>query len=172
MESLSRAISAAREWELGQTSTTPLKPTKPPATPPASDSIILRTDAAWRVVSLTAWLGWIISIQEDTLQFTQLVLQVHSPLMGEALAMRAGLAKCKELGFQNIRCESDSKLLINSINHGNSLPELYGAVTDILCTATVFNSVSFVWISRDKNMAADLLAKQCLSVGVEVSTPP
>lgn len=92
IESLSRAISAAREWELGQTTHATIIATKPPATPPQiANSVLLRTDAAWWVDSLTAGLGWIILKPNDTLQFTRVVSQVHSPLMGEALAMRSAL---------------------------------------------------------------------------------
>ncbi|KAL0796995.1 hypothetical protein Bca101_068372 [Brassica carinata] len=143
----------------------------PPVSPLNADIIPLRTDAAWRADSLTAGLGCIISRPVETLHFTEVVQQVHSALMGEALAMRMAILKCNELGLQNIRCESDSKLLINSINNGNSIPELYGVVADILRISANFVSIVFVWISRKKNMAADLLAKQCLNVGVEHDAP-
>ncbi|KAJ4889739.1 hypothetical protein Rs2_29487 [Raphanus sativus] len=146
MDVLSKAISAAREWERGQTIRPPPSTTKHPlpiVPLPNADTIILRTDPAWQVSSLTAGMGcisfkkkeWVASSQEQGNHFSSLELR-------------------------------------NSINNGNSLPELYGVVADILCTSTSFVSIAFVWISRENNMAADLLAKQCLSVGVEQCAPP
>ncbi|KAF3540476.1 hypothetical protein F2Q69_00018600 [Brassica cretica] len=95
---------------------------------------------------MTAGLGWIITRQGESLSFSGIMKQVHSPLMGEALAMRSSFLKCKELGIRQIKCESDSRLLINSINNGNSLPQLYGVVADILCFWTGFDSISLGWI--------------------------
>lgn len=132
--------------------------------PQAHLSTVLRSDAAWRAESTAAGLGWTISKHEETLEFAGRELQVFSPLMGEALALRVGLRKCRELGICELNCQSDSKMLINSINNGNALPEVYGVVADILCIATEFVSISFAWISREKNRAADVLAKQSLNV--------
>lgn len=121
---------------------------------------VLRSDAAWRVDSTVAGLGWTISTQEELREYSGLKHQVFSP----ALALRAGLEKCREMEICQVKCESDSKLLINSIKNGNALTELYGVVTDILCIANEFASISFAWISRENNRAADVLAKQSLNV--------
>ncbi|KAG2279501.1 hypothetical protein Bca52824_050721 [Brassica carinata] len=101
----------------------------------------------WRVDSMTAGLGWIITRQGESLSFSGIMKQVHSPLMGEALAMRSAFLKCKELGIRQIN--------------------LYGVVADILCFWTGFDSISLGWILREKNKAADMLAKQSLFVCVE-----
>ena len=164
MDSLSRAITAAREWEAAQV---PQQKSSQRSSIPCMQpqtATVLRSDAAWRVDSTVAGLGWTISTQEELREYTGLEQQVFSPLMGEALALRAGLEKCREMGIYQVKCESDSKLLINSIKNGNALPELYGVVADILCIANEFASISFVWISRENNRAADVLAKQSLNV--------
>lgn len=110
--------------------------------------------------STVAGLGWTISTHEKSREYMGLELQVFSPLMGEAIVLRAGLKKCREMRFYQVKCESDSKMLINSIKNGNALPELYSVVADILCIANEFDSISFAWISRENNRAADVLAKQ------------
>lgn len=75
------------------------------------------------------------------------------------LALQESLQKCKDLGVKNLNMESDSKNLINNILNNKAIPELYGVVADILLLSSVFDYVSFKWISREDNSAADLLAK-------------
>ncbi|KAG5393667.1 hypothetical protein IGI04_023630 [Brassica rapa subsp. trilocularis] len=55
--------------------------------------------------------------------------------------------------------ESDSSQLIKAVNSGNCVPELDGVVADILSFASIFEFISFVWISRERNGQADMLAK-------------
>lgn len=52
----------------------------------------------------------------------------------------------------------DTELHTNVMN-----TELYRIVADINALVSAFNSVSFRWISREKNKVADLLAKKCLA---------
>lgn len=58
--------------------------------------------------------------------------------------------------------ESDSAQLIKIINSGSGSPELRGIVSDILACIPEFHFVCFVWIPREKNTDADLLAKDAL----------
>lgn len=59
----------------------------------------------------------------------------------------------------NLKCEADSKLLINSIKNGTLYQSVYGVAVDILCIANYFDSISFGWIYRKENIAADMLAE-------------
>lgn len=123
---------------------------------------MLRTDAAWKESTLTAGFGWVTLSAGTTSSYAETNEHVYSPLMGDALALRRALKYCREKQVPHIHCESDSTLLINSIKHGNSIPEIYRVVADILIMASDFSSCSFAWIPRENNRNADLLAKQIL----------
>ncbi|WZY68165.1 hypothetical protein YC2023_000405 [Brassica napus] len=165
-ETLSKAIAQAREWTSAQIKEQ-VTPKKFLADPPLQrDCITVNTDAAWKVSNQEAGLGWIITNPWGLESFSKAESHVGSALCAEALAMREALVKCKELGMKRIICKSDSAQLITSINKGEPAPEVYGIISDVLDLSAYFDVISFIWISREKNKAADLVAKQCL-VGVE-----
>uniref|UniRef100_A0A0D3B6R4 RNase H type-1 domain-containing protein n=2 Tax=Brassica oleracea TaxID=3712 RepID=A0A0D3B6R4_BRAOL len=126
---------------------------------PSQVDSILKTDAAWSVSASRAGLRWIISRNANTTTYSRIENNVSSPLMAESLAMREAIQTCRDLGIMKLRVESDSKIIINSVLNDNSVPELYGVVTDILLISSAFKSVCFKWILRENNYAADLLAK-------------
>ncbi|KAG2288002.1 hypothetical protein Bca4012_031139 [Brassica carinata] len=72
--------------------------------------------------------------------------------------------KCRELSIPRIRCEADSSQLVKALNSDSTFAELYGIISDIRSISSSFESVSFSWISRERNKIADSLAKQALSV--------
>ncbi|KAF3551099.1 hypothetical protein DY000_02005193 [Brassica cretica] len=111
-----------------------------------------------------AGIGWIIKQAECTQSFQNTSSFVTSPLMAEGLAMRDAIRKCKELGIWRFRCESDSTQLIKALNSKMEPPELYGIIADIRLDCTTFDSVSFIWIPRLRNVDADRLAKQALNL--------
>ncbi|KAG5390648.1 hypothetical protein IGI04_032189 [Brassica rapa subsp. trilocularis] len=65
--------------------------------------------------------------------------------------------------LRRICCESDSSLLIKALHTNVMSMEIYGIVADINELILAFDSVSFRWISREKNMEADMLTKNCLA---------
>lgn len=73
--------------------------------------------------------------------------------------------KCKEMELTRLHCCSDSATLIKAINSEETPPELYGIISDIESICRSFDQISFSWISRGQNNAADKLAKQCLVEG-------
>ena len=83
--------------------------------------------------------------------------------MAEGLALREAVSTCQDLGVILVRFESDSALLIKCINLDSVFIELHSIVSDVLAFASEFQSVSFVWIPREKNMVADSLAKLALN---------
>lgn len=92
--------------------------------------------------------------------------------MAEGLAIREALLKCQELGISRIRCASDSATLVKILNLELQNSEFYGVVSDILSLANSFEIISFVWISRERNVVADGLAKQILYVELAINVPP
>lgn len=123
---------------------------------------MINTDAAWRATTQTDGLGWVIKGQGNTSEYTLAERFVGSALMAEGLALREALVKCRELGIPHLRCEADSAQLIKAINTKEVPTELYGIVSDICNLFDFFGEISFSWILREKNCAADKLAKLCL----------
>lgn len=64
---------------------------------------------------------------------------------------------CQRQDLRKLRFEVDSKQLVTSLNLGSSVAEIHSVVSDILNLSAEFESVSFVWISREKNLMADSL---------------
>ena len=88
---------------------------------------------------------------------------VSSSLIAEGLALREALFYCIAKGLRAVKCESDSLQLIRALNEETPISEIYGIIADILNLVVAFDYVSFVWIPRSENKAADALAKQALS---------
>ncbi|KAG5388390.1 hypothetical protein IGI04_029931 [Brassica rapa subsp. trilocularis] len=162
-DSLTKVIVMAREWQDGQVKLSKAHKKRLPQQGSASDTI-LRSDAAWNVVTARAGLGWVLTHNDISSSYSLVENNVLSPLMAEGLALREALQTCKEVGIMNLRVESDSKILINCVLNDTSVPELYGVLADILILSTFFDSVCFNWIPREENYAADLLAKHVLGV--------
>ena len=95
---------------------------------------------------------------------------VPSPLVAEALALRAGLIDAVELELPKLRMLSDNSTLIRAINNDAQVKEIFGIVKDIQELSSVFVEISFAHIRRSSNVEADRLAKVALSVSV-VSNP-
>ncbi|CAH8291571.1 unnamed protein product [Eruca vesicaria subsp. sativa] len=76
--------------------------------------------------------------------------------------MRSALKCCKERGIKTLHCLSDSAQLIKAVNNGESYPELYGIVSDVIAISCFFDELSFSWVSRERNREADSLAKLCM----------
>lgn len=52
--------------------------------------------------------------------------------------------------------------MVKIVNSESGPPEFYGVISDIVSISSVFESVCFVWIPREKNSMADKLAKEAL----------
>jgi len=161
---LTKAIVAAKEWQNAQTREVKQHQPRRQTEPPPCYGVVVQTDAAWIENSRMAGIGWIIKQAECTQSFQNTSSFVTSPLMAEGLAMRDAIRKCKELGIWRFRCESDSTQLIKALNSKMEPPELYGIIADIRLDCTTFDSVSFIWIPRLRNVDADRLAKQALNL--------
>ncbi|WZY78416.1 hypothetical protein YC2023_024800 [Brassica napus] len=109
-DNLSNALAAAREWNACQQTEAPMKRALPPAPTAATNSALIKTDAAWNENLMVAGLGWTVESQQGTSSYSIPTHHVRSPLAAEALALREALGKCQELGLSRIRIESDSAI--------------------------------------------------------------
>lgn len=104
-EAISRAISAAKDWQNAQCQDEPKKPSQRKIEDVPHYDTVLQTDAAWTETTGTAGLGWAIKTARETQRFSSSTTFVISPLMAESLAMREAIKKSKELGIRRLRCE-------------------------------------------------------------------
>lgn len=163
-DTLSMALNLAREWESKREDETTRKPLAPlPAPQFPSGTVTIRSDAAWTPERTTAGLGWVIFSPEAQRPFSKRVNFVSSALVAEGLALLKAVRSGVSEEHRMVAFESDSAQLIRAINSGEGISELYGVIEDILSFASVFELVSFSWISREKNVQADRLAKLALN---------
>ncbi|XP_056850981.1 uncharacterized protein LOC130500236 [Raphanus sativus] len=108
--------------------------------------------------------GWILHIPwlEEEIRGSSLEVHVASPLMAEALAVREALQQAKLLHIPNICLKSDNQVLVKALISKQHPVELYGINLDIENLSSCFSSVSFSYVSRNLNSAADSLAKAAL----------
>ncbi|KAF3584179.1 hypothetical protein F2Q69_00030794 [Brassica cretica] len=163
-ETLSKAITLAREWGACKAKAPATTHGLSPPTRTPSNCVVIKSNAAWNESSNIAGLGWIVKAHNRASSFSCLAHYVRTPLAAEALALREAIWKCRELGLTRIKCESECAELVKAINKKMSLAGLYGILADIQDVALSFECISFVWIFRSKNIDTDLLAKQVLSV--------
>lgn len=76
--------------------------------------------------------------------------------------MKACLSQAASAGLKDVICISDSKGLIDLIIRNKSVIALRRILHDISVLSHSFNSISFVFVSRVCNEAADRLAKSTL----------
>ncbi|CAG7874788.1 unnamed protein product, partial [Brassica rapa] len=121
-------------------------------------------DAAWRISDKAAGCSWILHKpgERDTISGTSTELCVASPLMAEALAVREALLHAKARHLSNICLKSDNQVLVKALNSKQHPVELYGFNLDIEKLSSSFSSITFAYVPRTLNSAADALAKTAL----------
>ena len=87
-----------------------------------------------------------------------------SSMEAELLAIERGISLAKTKGWNRIIVEGDCKPIMEALQKGNSSPDwkLTPVLEDIRSKASNSNC-SFAWINRDRNLAADALAKWAAS---------
>ena len=116
----------------------------------------------WNPRGTAAGLGWVIHSPSGIRTFKCSTSQVTSAPMAEALALLEAVKAGTREELKVVCFEADSSQLIDALNSGSCIPELYGILADIISFASIFKFVSFVWISRERNGQADMLAKTAL----------
>ncbi|XP_024009950.1 uncharacterized protein LOC112085153 [Eutrema salsugineum] len=165
-DTITKAITDAREWQLAQTPEPGNNPSHSSAPTPLHQpgSIVCFTDGAWRADIKTAGIGWIL-FEEGGSEITKnrsTIPFVNSPLIAEALAIREALNHGLLLGLTSIKIKSDAQLLIRAINMHEQIKEIYGLLFDIHALASLYSSSSFYFILRSENSRADAFVKLSL----------
>lgn len=135
---------------------------------PSRDPAVItcKSDAAFDKNSNQAGLAWILTASNGSRlnQGSMVQDSVNSPLVAEALALRSGILSAVNLEISKLHMLSDNETLIRAITNDKQISEIFGIVQDIQMIATVFVEITFNHISRLRNVDADLLAKQTLSI--------
>nr|VDD45605.1 unnamed protein product [Brassica oleracea] len=165
-ETITKAITEAREWILLQESPpnpSPSHPNRNLDPQPRTAQIHLYTDATWNLTTENAGLGWIFDVAGSITSFSATAGSVTSPLMAETLAMRKAIISAHDRGLDSILILSDSQVLVTLINNRSRNLEIAGIINDIYLLACLFNSISFKFIPREVNVMADSMAKQAMN---------
>lgn len=178
LETLTKAICLAREWQEAQVhgkvqdSTTPAPNRRINATNTFA-GVSVYTDASWKEGSNNAGLGWIFTDHLGSIIIKESKLEefLSSPLMAESLAIREALLQARRQGYSTLTVFLDAQTLVRAINDGKPLKELFGIIHDILQLSLEFSVISFVYISRLNNTAADALAKGALIASSSTQLP-
>ncbi|KAF3547519.1 hypothetical protein DY000_02000785 [Brassica cretica] len=124
------------------------------------------SDGAWDNATGRGGMGWIIQNQEGAtlLQGSSHRCYVASAMVAEALAMKEAISSATNAGFTDLLCLTDCKSLTDLITVNSSVTAIQGILHDVDVMSRYLNSISFSFIPRIKNKAADRLAKAGLVV--------
>ncbi|KAG5377087.1 hypothetical protein IGI04_041683, partial [Brassica rapa subsp. trilocularis] len=111
-----KAIRMAKEWTNAQEHLVKSQKKIPSCTPIPLNCSLMRSDAAWRVASQLAGLGWTIRREGEEVASFSSDSSVNSALVAEAMAMRQAVKESWILGHKRMRCEADSDQLIKALN--------------------------------------------------------
>lgn len=170
MEVATKALTAAREWDLAQI--TQKKPigaqhsNRNHRAPIQNSRTTTKCyiDAAWDASTGRAGLAWVIKDLSSGFQESdsQTADCVSSPLVAEALALRLGLKIAASKGISQILFLSDCSTLTRVISSKSQIKEIFGILKDIDQISSAFACSCFSHISHSQNRDADYLAKQAL----------
>lgn len=135
-ETSTKGLIAAKEWNLAQqkaqTHTLPTQ-TERAAGSSTRPVVTCNTDVAWDKERKRAGLAWTISGPSFARPMEKTLIEefVGSPLVAEALAVRAALLTAIELGITNLKLHTDCTTLLRAINGKSQHKEIIGVVSDI-----------------------------------------
>ncbi|CAE6073291.1 unnamed protein product [Arabidopsis arenosa] len=171
LESLSKAITDAKDWLSAQSKKLPPVSSSATAHSRMNGSTLsisgmsCRSDGAWRKDLQAAGLGWTSSVPPGiTSHHSALCENVSSPLMAESLACRAAIMDAIDSGATHLLLESDCLQLVGAINAQSIILEIHGIISDIFLCVNSLSSFTCRFIPRSANVVADTLAKHCLSL--------
>lgn len=112
------------------------------------------TDGAWDPVSRMSGHGWLFTNPEGASVVHHFSNRSHvaSPLVAEALAVKAALLDAVDNDFTQLNLFSDSKSLVNLLNSTSHTLELQSLLFDIRVLSRRFDSISFSFIPRAGNV--------------------
>ncbi|KAH0976730.1 hypothetical protein GBA52_026449 [Prunus armeniaca] len=137
------------------------------ASPPPG-LVKLNCDGAWEAQTGRGGVGWVL--RDGIGCFISAGgygdLRCASVLMAEAEAIREGLTRCLEVGFDKVAVESDSLGLIKMLNQEVAVNlEIEGILFDIQCLIQSVNRVEFLYAPRLCNQAAHKVAAHAFRSG-------
>lgn len=155
----------------------PIKPpiVTSPATPHAQNtrplpilkqnSNMMFSDGAWDPVTGRAGMGWLIKNRSGAtlLQGSSNRSFLASSMVAEALAMKDAISSAINAGFKDLLCVTDCKSLADLITGNSSVTAIQGILYDIGILSRSLNSISYSFVPRFNNEAADSLAKSALA---------
>ncbi|CAA7020449.1 unnamed protein product [Microthlaspi erraticum] len=162
-DTMSKAIREAIEWQQAQYPSKTNQKRSNLATKTATNpnAFTCFTDGAWCKDTCIGGAGWIFFDKEGNEQHRDQSAErfVSSSLMAKAMAIRSALNQALDHGHTNLTLHSDAQDLIRVINSQEQSKEIYGLLFDIYTLASMFDSISFHFVARSKNLLADSLAK-------------
>ncbi|KAK9932560.1 hypothetical protein M0R45_019793 [Rubus argutus] len=131
-------------------------------TPPTATVAKINVDGAWDASTFKAGIGVVIRNNHGSLLWGSSTFgSFNSSVETEAAALVKGLTEAANLRIRNIHVESDNLEVINALNmkieRGNW--RIYPFLREFHRLKHEFHQVSWSWISREANRAADAAAK-------------
>ncbi|KAJ4981483.1 hypothetical protein NE237_032320 [Protea cynaroides] len=142
--------------------------------PPPTNYFKLNIDAAMDATNHRAGIGVVL---RNSLGFPVLACSIPSHfsdvLLGEALAVRAGLNLVLQYGYRNLVVESDCLELINLLTGPSNVAQTYvqDIVTDISVLGGQAQDLSFCFSPRSANSVAHSLARRAMTCSRAVIWP-
>ena len=174
-----KSVKDAKEWSQAQvnirasTPSTPLSnrslrhsPSSPPSFQPGV--LVCSVDAAWDINSGRCGIGGIFKSTSmiSLPNISESHSHVSSALMAEAIAVHRAVSLAVYSNVRSLAVLSDSLSLINLLRKGEYQTELFGIMFDIYHFMSLFDFISFHFISRNFNCEADCVAKSALAMSV------
>lgn len=132
--------------------------------PDLDDLMICHSDAAWKQELNLAAFGCIFKNNQGAIihQTSRVEQNVSSSRVAEALALRWAIMTARSLDISKICFKTDCQSLLVAVRSQSPPADLYGIIQDIDQLSLSFVSVSFKFLARLSNSAADSLAKSAL----------
>lgn len=174
-----KSVQDAKEWNnvqvenmgpkltaQSQLRTQPQALRSPPTFSP--DILVCSVDAAWDVNTGRCGIGGVLSgsMERPGHNLSEAHSYVSSALMAEAIAVRLAVSTAVYSNVRSLAVLSDSLSLINLLKKGGNQPKLFGIMFDIHHYLSLFDSISFHFISRNFNVEADSVAKLAFAMSV------
>ncbi|XP_050133116.1 uncharacterized protein LOC126609166 [Malus sylvestris] len=141
---------------------------------PYFGKIKINTDVAWCKETQRAGVGWVVWDFVGVLQGVggSGTMRFHSVAVEEAAAIQEALEFCLLWEFENVIIESNAKAIVQMIrkelSHDFRLECFLGNIGSLVRR---MQSVAFVFVPRESNKAAHLVAKYHKGLGVAGSNP-
>lgn len=141
--------------------------------PPPQGYFKLNTDAATSTGSDAIGIGAVLRDSEGRMKWAMAhrLCGYKSPLIAEALAMRAGVSAVADMGLQNVIMETDCLQVVQAMANESEpfLSEVQGIIHDCLMTGLAIQGRMVRHTRREGNRVAHELAKYSLAQGGELS---